>query len=86
MTFFSGVPAEIIEITIADEIPSLGRKLRDVKAPKGMIVASILRGEEIIIPTGKDELLLHDRVICFVLPESLDAADSFFASNLIIRR
>jgi len=86
MTYFSGVPAEIIEITIADKIPSLGKQLRDVKTPKGMIVASILRGGEIIIPTGKDELLLNDRVICFVLPESLDAADSFFASNLIIGR
>lgn len=86
LTYFSGVPAEIVEITIAEKIPSLGRKLRDVKTPKGMIVASILRGDEIIIPTGKDEILLNDRVICFLLPGSVSAADEYFGSNLIVGR
>ena len=86
VTYFSEISAEIIELTILDKIPILGKQLRNIDIPDGMIIASILRDEEIIIPNGDDMLLLNDKVLLFVLPASLHDVDLFFATNLIIGR
>jgi trk system potassium uptake protein TrkA len=86
VTHFSEIDAETIEISILDKLPIIGKKLRDVSIPKGMIIASIIRDEQIIVPAGDDVLLMNDRVIVFVLPSSLHAVDIFFSKNLIIGR
>lgn len=86
ITYFSEINAETIEISIFDEIPILGQKLKDIKIPDGMIIMSIIRGEEIIIPTGDDYIIKNDRVIVFVLTKSLQKVDMFFVENLIIGR
>ncbi len=86
MVYFSGVPAEIIEISIADPIPSLNKPISEAGIPAGMIISSILRKGRVIIPTGSEELHLNDQVTCFILPEALDRVDRFFGSNLVIGR
>ena len=47
----------------------INKKLRDLKFPRGMLIVAILRDNDVIIPSGEDELLVGDRIIIFTVAE-----------------
>ena len=71
--------AEIMELVALPTAAIVGRPLRDVKMPKGAIVAAIKRGEQIIIPKGDSQILADDRVILFTLPEAIPKVERLFS-------
>jgi trk system potassium uptake protein TrkA len=69
---------EIIEFKLSEESAVLGRRLSEIKFPKDSLVASILRGDNVIVPKGDDEILAGDSVILIVAAKSLEVARKLF--------
>lgn len=78
VSLLSGARAEMIELIIPDNDKVTRKYLKDLSFPKGAIIGAIVRGEEILIPTGDDFLLPEDRVIIFALPQAVSKVDVFF--------
>ena len=57
----------------------LNTPLRDLHLPKGALIGTILRGEEIILPRGDDMILVGDEVIVFTLPDAVSEIERLFA-------
>jgi trk system potassium uptake protein len=72
--------AEVIEIALTGRSPLVGKALKDINAPGGCVIGVIVRGEEVVIPTGDDVLQGGDHVIVFTLPESITRVERFFSS------
>ena len=74
-----GTRAEGIEFSITPRFPYLNRPLSELQLPPGSLIGAILRGQQVIIPDGTSEILVGDRVVVFVLPESLRQVEDLFA-------
>lgn len=69
---------EILEFKLEASSPLVGEDLKSIKFPKQSLVASILRGEEVIIPRGANKLQAGDSVIVIVEARSLEAIQKLF--------
>jgi trk system potassium uptake protein TrkA len=70
--------ATIVEIAVPSGFRP--RALKEMTPPPRSIVGAILRGTEIIIPRGPDEVRPHDRLIVFAAADSGAAVRDYFAS------
>ena len=61
------VQAEIIEVVATPGMMMVGDTLKNLKLPKGVLIASIYRQGEVIIPNGDARIKNGDRVIIFSL-------------------
>lgn len=73
-----GGDAEVTEIIIGEDLPFLGKTLAELKLPKGIIIGSIVRNGEVIVPSGESTILSGDRIIVFSLNEDLHTLKMFF--------
>jgi trk system potassium uptake protein TrkA len=64
----------ISEVALEEDAPALGIPLRDLGLPEGVLVAGILRGDEIIVPKGDSKPAAGDRLVLVSQPENLDDA------------
>ena len=55
--------AEAVEFFIKDDVKFVNQKLKDVNIMNDVIVATIVRDDKIIIPSGDDKVEIGDRVI-----------------------
>ncbi len=58
-----GEEAEVLEVEAVDRSELVGRPLREVNFPKGVLVLAVLRGSETIIPDGETGIRPRDRVV-----------------------
>lgn len=63
--------AEIMEAGVKVGAVIGGAKLKDIKIPRGSLIGAIIRGEDVIIPSGEDVIKEGDRVIVFAARESI---------------
>ncbi|MFC1729367.1 Trk system potassium transporter TrkA [candidate division KSB1 bacterium] len=68
---FKRVGAEVIEFVIPEGAPITKKSLKNMKFPQGAIVGGIMRGSEVMIPTGETCISPNDKVIVFALPEAI---------------
>jgi trk system potassium uptake protein TrkA len=73
-----GIEAEAIEFRVGEESPIANQTIADLPFPPGGVIGTIIRGDVIIIPRGKDQVLPGDEVIVFALPEALPEIEKFF--------
>ncbi len=73
---------EIIEFKVEAPAPLTGKSLRDIagRFPKGALVATILRGEEVIVPSGESRIEVGDSVVMVAALDSIDAVLKLFTS------
>ena len=71
--------AETIEYSVDEESAIAGKMLREVHFPKGAVIGTILRGDEIILPRGDDRVLPGDDVIVFALPAAVSEVEQLFS-------
>jgi trk system potassium uptake protein len=62
--------AEVMEARIGKTSPLVGKTL-DKAQPKASIIGAIIKGKEVIIPSGSDMVEEGDRLIIFTLRESI---------------
>ncbi len=82
-TFREEEEAEAIELLATPGSKFLGKKLRDVHLPRGVIVGAIVRPSgEVIVPRGDGVIQEKDRVIFFCLEQLVPQLESaFFAGT-----
>ncbi|RME44411.1 MAG: TrkA family potassium uptake protein [Caldilineae bacterium] len=64
----------ITEVSLTDGSPAVDHTLQSLRLPKGALIASILRGEETIVPGGSTRLQSGDRLIVISQPENYGQA------------
>jgi trk system potassium uptake protein TrkA len=74
VTLLSNEDAEMTELVIAEDSPAAHQKLRDLRLPAGALIGSVYRNNEVVIPTGNDELKPGDVVALFALPKAVGRA------------
>ncbi len=58
-----GEEAEALEAVALETSDIVGKPLRQIPFPKGALVVAIIRGDEVIIPTGDSIIVPQDRII-----------------------
>jgi trk system potassium uptake protein TrkA len=64
----------VSEVVLDEGAPAVGQMLQSLPFPKESLVACIIRGEQIIVPHGEDQLQIADRLILLALPENQEEA------------
>ncbi len=79
VTTFREQEAEAIELIATDSKKYVGRKLRDIRFPRGAIVGAIVRPDgEVLVPRGDAMIRPRDRVIFFALESVVPELESAF--------
>jgi trk system potassium uptake protein len=73
------VDAEVIEFEVVEGAPITHHPLRETDFPRGGIVGTIVRGEDVIIPRGDDHVRAGDEVIVFARREAIAEIEKLFA-------
>ncbi len=71
--------AEVLEVVLPGDSNVLGKPLKELEVPTGAIIGVIVRGEEVVIPSGDDHLEPNDHVVIFALPEAIARVERFFS-------
>ena len=71
--------AEISEIVLPPGSKVANKKIAEANFPHGMLIGSIIRDEEVIIPDGETVLLPGDNLIIFAIPEVRVTLEQCFA-------
>jgi len=61
--------AEIMEAEVMGKSALIGKTLREVELPKKSLIGAIIRGNDVIIPSGSDKIFEGDKLIIFTLKE-----------------
>jgi trk system potassium uptake protein TrkA len=77
-----GEEGEVLEAVALETSDIVGRPLKDISLPKGVLVTAILRGEEIIIPSGPSVIEHNDRIIIFARREAIPKIEKILAVKL----
>ncbi|GLI55082.1 Trk system potassium transport protein TrkA [Propionigenium maris DSM 9537] len=78
---FTEIEAETIGINITEELSILGIPLKSIPLPPKTIIGVIIRGEEVIIPTGEDTVMLGDRIVIFLLSSEIYEVKRMFSKR-----
>ena len=62
---------EALEFDVAEDFRGLGITLRDIKLKKGVLIAAVIRGNNVIYPNGTTTLEIGDSVIVMTTLEKL---------------
>jgi len=57
-----GGKGEVVEVTVKANSKAVGKKIKDIRIPKGVTLAMITRGDELIPPRGETEIWAGDLV------------------------
>jgi trk system potassium uptake protein TrkA len=74
--------AEALEAEALETSDIVNTPLKDVKFPEGAILGAVVRGEEIIIPSGDTVILPHDRLIIFALQQVIPRLEKLLTVKL----
>jgi len=74
--------AEIVEAEALETSPLVGKPLKEIKLPSGILIGAILRDGEVIIPRGDSLIAAHDRVIVFAAASAVKKLEKLFAVSL----
>jgi trk/ktr system potassium uptake protein len=66
----AGGKARLIEVTLSDDSPVLGRSIVDAAFPRGASVVAIVRTGNVVVPRGDTSFLVGDEVIALVTDEA----------------
>jgi trk system potassium uptake protein TrkA len=58
-----GEEAEVLEAVALETSEVVGKPLRKISFPKGALIVAIIRGDEVIIPSGDSVIMPEDRII-----------------------
>jgi trk system potassium uptake protein TrkA len=73
------LPGELLEVVLTERNAWTHHAVRDLKMPRGSILATIQREEAVHVPTGDFMLEPGDRLVVFALPQSVARLKSLFS-------
>ncbi len=77
-----GEEAEVMEAVAMETSDLVGKPLKDISFPKGVLVTAILRDEHVIIPTGDSIVKPNDRIVIFAKREAIPKIERILAVKL----
>src|SRR5690606_143506 len=75
------VDGEVVDYSVDSASRAAGRKVRELALPDGVVIAMVVRGEQIIPPQGRTEILAGDHVIVVLRPGSRPLVDQVFGGH-----
>ena len=67
---------EALEFNVREDAPLINTPLKDLKFLKNTLILGIVRGRDVITPSGNTQILPHDRVVVITTNHGLgDIAD-----------
>ena len=73
---------EVLELEVRFKSGKTSRRVKNLGLPRGTVIGAIVRGEEVLIPSGESLVNEGDHVILFTLPENLGAVEALFAGGV----
>jgi trk system potassium uptake protein TrkA len=73
---------ELIEAEAIVTSPLVGKPLREVNLPAGVIIGAVVRGDEVIKPGGSTVVQAMDKIVLFASAESIQKVEKFFSVQL----
>ena len=80
-SMIENIDAEMLEVVLPEGLPLVGMTLAELKLQKGVVVALLARGEQVLVPSGATRLLAGDRVILFALTDMMHDAAKLFGAD-----
>ena len=77
-----GEQAEFMEAEALETSDIIKKPLKKISFPKGTLVASIIRGDTVIIPTGESIIEPNDRIIIFLRRQDISKIEKILAVKL----
>ncbi len=77
-----GEQAEVMEAVALETSEIVGQPLRRIDFPRGSLVTGIIRGDEVIIPTGESVIAPDDRIIIFARREAISKIEKILSVKL----
>jgi trk system potassium uptake protein TrkA len=70
--------AEALEFLAGEKSRIVRKPLSKLGIPEGVVVGSVIRNGEVIVPRGDTQVQEGDRVVVFALPSAVDAVEKLF--------
>src|SRR5690606_5211312 len=81
ITSLKDVDGDIVEDYLVEDSRAVGRSIRELGLPDGIVVAMVARGERIIPPKGSTVLHAGDHVFVVLRPHLRPLVDRVFAAG-----
>ncbi|MBC7327618.1 TrkA family potassium uptake protein [bacterium] len=72
---------DIVEINVYDNSPVVGKSLKDITFPPRCLVLSILRGSEVIVPSGQTIIEKGDKIISVIDHDQVEELKNLLVSK-----
>jgi trk system potassium uptake protein TrkA len=73
---------ELIEADALETSPLVGKPLKEVKLPSGIILGAVVRDGQVISPRGNTVVKANDRVVLFATAEAVKKVEKMFSVRL----
>lgn len=70
---FAEGQAQLVEVTLADDTPALGKTIAELGVPRDASIVAVLRERRVVVPRGDTRLDAGDEVIALVTEDSEDS-------------
>ncbi len=74
------LPGELIEIKLQPKHQWVGKAIKDLKIPEGVIIVAAQRASQVKTATGDLELAVGDRVVVYCLPDAVSKMEPLFST------
>ncbi len=71
----------LLRYGVEEGAPAASKPIRSLQLPKGVVLVTIRRGEELILPRGNTELLAGDKVVAMGRSDALSALSKLLRTN-----
>lgn len=78
ITLIGDASAYVLEMIVPPDARHVGVPLHQLNFPKGAIIGTIVRNDEVIVPKGSQVVLPGDKLIVFVRPEAIKEIERYF--------
>lgn len=78
LSMLLGDYAEVMEVIAMEGSKIVGKPLKEISLPKGIIIGAVVKGGKVLIPDGNMVIEPHNRIIVFCLREDIDKIESTF--------
>ena len=72
------LPGELLDVVVPAGSPWCGKPIKDQRIPNGLMIATALRGDQVISATGDLRLQAGDRLVVFALPQAVAKVEALF--------
>jgi trk system potassium uptake protein TrkA len=72
------LPGELLDVVVSKDSKLCGKMIKDVKIPRSAIIATVLRGHEVVPATGGLKLIPTDRLLIFSHHDAVKKIQSVF--------